>query len=123
MDKFNSIKRASIFGVIGNIFLLIIKLLIGLVTNSQAMIGDALNSAGDIFASLMTFIGNKIASAPGDENHNFGHGKAEYIFSLFIAISMIFVSFFDNSFATYSLIGNNLIEGFGLSILSILIIL
>ena len=48
--------------------------------------------AGDIFASLMTFIGNKIASVPGDENHNFGHGKAEYIFSLFISITMILVS-------------------------------
>ena len=69
MDKFNSIKRVSIFGVIGNIFLLIIKLLIGLVTNSQAMIGDALNSAGDIFASVMTFIGNKIAI----EWEDFGH--------------------------------------------------
>ena len=56
------------------------------------MIADCINSAGDIFASLMTFIGNKIASTPGDEDHNFGHGKAEYIFSLFIAISMIFVS-------------------------------
>lgn len=56
------------------------------------MIADAANSAGDIFASLMTFIGNKIASEPRDENHNFGHGKAEYIFSLFISISMIFVS-------------------------------
>ena len=56
------------------------------------MIADCINSAGDIFASLMTFIGNKIASAPGDETHNFGHGKAEYIFSLFIAISMIIVS-------------------------------
>lgn len=46
---------------------------------------------GDIFASLMTFIGNKIASEPDDRTHNFGHGKAEYIFSLFISISMIFV--------------------------------
>ena len=56
------------------------------------MIADSFNSAGDIFASLMAFIGNKIASVPNDENHNFGHGKAEYLFSLFIAISMILVS-------------------------------
>ena len=40
----------------------------------------------------MTFIGNKIASEPGDKTHNFGHGKAEYIFSLFISISMILVA-------------------------------
>ena len=40
----------------------------------------------------MTFIGNKIASVPKDDDHNFGHGKAEYMFSLFISISMIAVS-------------------------------
>lgn len=40
----------------------------------------------------MTFIGNKIASVPKDNTHNFGHGKAEYIFSMFISISMILVS-------------------------------
>ena len=78
--------------MLGNIFLLIIKAIVGFSSKSQAMIADSINSFGDIFASLMTFIGNKIASTPGDEDHNFGHGKAEYIFSLFIAISMIAVS-------------------------------
>ena len=47
---------------------------------------------GDIFASLMTFIGNRIASTPNDEDHNLGHGKAEYIFSMFISIAMILVA-------------------------------
>ena len=62
-------------------------------THSQAMIADSANSAGDIFASLMTWIGNKIASEPQDDSHNFGHGKAEYIFSLFISLSMLAVAF------------------------------
>ena len=66
-------------GIIGNLFLLIIKGIIGFITKSQAMIADAFNSAGDIFSSLMTFIGNKIASKPSDDDHNLGHGKAEYI--------------------------------------------
>ena len=92
-ERFESTKKAGIYGIIGNIFLLIIKAFIGIISNSQAMIADSVNSAGDIFASLMTFIGNKIASEPRDENHNFGHGKAEYIFSMFISISMILVSF------------------------------
>ncbi len=91
-DRFILTKRAGILGVIGNIFLLIIKAIIGFTFKSQAMIADAFNSAGDIFASLMTFIGNRIASEPNDEDHNFGHGKAEYIFSMFIAISMIFIA-------------------------------
>ena len=91
-ERFKLTKKAGILGIIGNIFLLIIKAIVGFVFKSQAMIADSFNSAGDIFASLMTFIGNKIASVPNDEDHNFGHGKAEYIFSMFIGISMIFVA-------------------------------
>lgn len=91
-NRFKKTKKASILGIICNIFLLIIKTIVGIFSHSQAMIADAANSAGDIFASLMTFIGNKIASEPSDESHNFGHGKAEYVFSLFISISMLFVS-------------------------------
>ena len=91
-EKFQTTKKAGIYGIIGNIFLLIIKAIVGFVSKSQSMIADSINSASDIFASLMTFIGNKIASAPRDDDHNLGHGKAEYIFSMFISISMIVVS-------------------------------
>lgn len=91
-ERYKLTKKAGIFGIIGNIFLLIIKAIVGFIFKSQAMIADSFNSAGDIFASLMTFIGNRIASAPGDDDHNFGHGKAEYIFSMFIGLSMILVA-------------------------------
>lgn len=91
--KFNDIKKAGLAGIFGNIFLVIIKASIGFITHSQAMIADSVNSASDIIASLMTFIGNKISSEPKDNDHNFGHGKAEYIFSLFISITMILVAF------------------------------
>lgn len=90
--RYKVTNKVGILGMVGNIFLLVIKACVGITSKSQAMIADSINSAGDIFASLMAFIGNKIASVPNDENHNFGHGKAEYLFSLFIAISMIFVS-------------------------------
>lgn len=91
-ERYKVTQKAGMYGMIGNIFLLVFKAGVAFTSRSQAMIADCINSAGDIFASLMTAIGNKIASAPGDEDHNFGHGKAEYIFSLFIAISMIVVS-------------------------------
>ena len=91
-ERFESTKKAGILGICGNVFLLIIKATVGFICHSQAMIADSMNSAGDIFASLMTFIGNKIASVPKDADHNFGHGKAEYIFSMFISISMMFIS-------------------------------
>ena len=91
-EKFIITKKAGIIGIIGNIFLLILKASVGFISRSQSMIADSINSAGDIFASLMTFIGNRIASVPNDDNHNLGHGKAEYIFSMFISIAMILVS-------------------------------
>ena len=93
MDRFKATKRAGLLGIIGNIFLLIIKATIGIVSRSQAMLADSVNSAGDILSSFMTFIGNKIASKPSDDDHNMGHGKAEYIFSLLISVTMIVVSF------------------------------
>ena len=91
-ERFESTKKAGLLGIVGNMVLLIIKGFVGLVSGSQAMIADSINSASDIFASLMTFIGNKIASAPKDTDHNFGHGKAEYIFSLLISLVMILLS-------------------------------
>ena len=91
-ERYTDTKKAGFYGIVGNIFLLIIKAVAGVMTKSQAMIADSINSASDIFASLMTFIGNKISSAPKDKTHNLGHGKAEYIFSMFIGISMIILA-------------------------------
>lgn len=105
MDRYSNIRKATIAGMIGNIFLLIIKFIVGFLSKSQALIADAANSAGDIFASLMSYIGGKISKVPSDESHNFGHGKAEYIFSLFISISMIFVALkliYDSVFSLFN---------------------
>ncbi len=67
------------------------KLIVGFLTKSQAMIADGLNSAGDVFASTITYIGNRISSTPGDDEHPYGHGKAEYIFSMVISFFLIFL--------------------------------
>ena len=90
--RYDETKKVSIIGIVGNTFLLIIKGVIGYISKSQAMIADSINSFGDIFSSIMTYIGNSIAHNPSDENHNFGHGKAEYIFSFLISISIILVA-------------------------------
>lgn len=93
MKRFEKVRIASILGIIGNLFLFVIKTLIGFISNSSAMLADAFNSGGDILSSVITFIGNKIASKPSDDDHNLGHGKAEYIYSMIISIVMIVVSF------------------------------
>ena len=92
MNRYKSGKIASILGILGNLFLLIIKCIVGIITNSQAMIADSINSASDIISSILTFVGNKIASKPRDEDHHLGHGKAEYIYSMLISILIIFVA-------------------------------
>lgn len=92
MNRYKSGKIASILGIFGNLFLLIIKCIVGIITNSQAMIADSINSASDIISSILTFIGNKIASKPRDEDHHLGHGKAEYIYSMLISILIILVA-------------------------------
>ncbi len=80
MNKRNKdAKFIGLLGILGNVFLFIIKIIIGLITNSKAMIADATNSGSDTFNSILTIIGNKISSKERDEDHNLGHGKAEYI--------------------------------------------
>ena len=123
-ERFKVTKKVGMYGMIGNIFLLALKAIVGFTSKSQAMIADCINSAGDIFASLMTAIGNKIASEPRDEDHNFGHGKAEYIFSLFIAISMVVVSIktiIDSVIAIFK--GNEIIFSWWLVVVCIITII
>ncbi len=100
MERYTLAKRASILGIIGNIFLFIIKIIVGVLSHSQAMIADAFNSASDIFNSVMSYIGSKISSKEADEDHNLGHGKAEYIYSMLISITMVLLglSIFKDSF-------------------------
>lgn len=92
MQRFKATKMASFLGIFFNLFLFVIKFIASVITSSQAMMADAINSLGDIFSSLMTLIGNKIASKPSDDDHNLGHGKAEYIYSLLISIVIIVVA-------------------------------
>ena len=92
MNRYKSTNIASILGIIGNLFLLVIKGLISFVSHSQAMLADSINSASDIISSFLTFVGNKIASKPRDDDHHLGHGKAEYIYSMLISFLIILVA-------------------------------
>lgn len=92
MNRYQSTYVASFIGIIGNLVLLAFKAIVGFLSNSQAMLADAINSFGDVFSSLMSFIGNKISSKDADNDHNLGHGKAEYIFSFVISIIMFYTA-------------------------------
>ena len=96
--------KVGIIGIAGNIMLFVIKILIALASKSQALFADSVNSATDILSSIMTLIGGKISSEPSDAEHNYGHGKAEYIFSLLISIVMAYLAIKIAYDGTFSLI-------------------
>lgn len=85
-------KKVGIIGIISNLFLLSIKFIIGILFKSQGLMADAVNSFGDVFSSIITYIGGKISEKPADDDHEFGHGKAEFVASFLIGIFMIMVS-------------------------------
>jgi cation diffusion facilitator family transporter len=96
----------SWFSIIGNILLSLAKVIFGLLTNSIAMIADAVHSASDIFSSLVVLIGFSLAKRKPDPEHPFGHGRVEYLAGLLIAAVLIFagLTFIYSSY-------NRLIEG------------
>lgn len=87
-NKINATAKVGIIGIIGNLFLFIIKIIVAIISKSQAMLADSINSGTDILSSLMTLIGGKLAAEAPDKGHNYGHAKAEYVFSLIISIIM-----------------------------------
>jgi len=91
MNRYKDTKKVSILGIIANLFLFVIKIVLAITSRSQGLLADAINSGTDILTSVMTYIGNRLASKPGDKEHPYGHGKVEYVFSLIISISMIFL--------------------------------
>lgn len=92
MNENQIINRISVVSFIGNALLAILKITGGVLSRSSAMLSDGLNSIGDIFSSTVAMIGNRIAHKPSDEEHPHGHGKAAYIFSALIGISLLLVA-------------------------------
>ncbi len=120
MERTNAIKTVAITGIVGNVFLTLIKLLIGFATSSLTMIADGFNSAADVFSSVITYIGNNISARPESAAHPYGHGKAEYVFSLVISLMLMFVAFFVLRNAFFSLfLGSSFRYSFWLLVVAI----
>ncbi len=85
-------KVASIFGIAINAILVSLKLVFGIIANSIALIGDALNNLSDVSSSLVTLIGFRLASKPADKEHPFGHRRIEYIAGLIVSIIIVAIA-------------------------------
>lgn len=90
--RYDEANKVTIQSIIWNVVLTVIKIFSGIVGKSNAMIADGLHSASDIISSVGVLIGNKVAKAPNDKEHNYGHEKAETLVSFLLSILLIVVS-------------------------------
>lgn len=91
MNKEQQAVEATYFSIIGNTCLAIIKGLAGFFGNSYALIADAIESTTDIFSSFLVLFGIKYSNRPADENHPYGHGRAEPLVT-FLVVGFLFTS-------------------------------
>lgn len=100
MKETNSVKsisadkgiRTTFVGIITSFILALIKGLAGYFGNSYALIADAIESTSDVFTSIIVLTGLRIAKKPADHNHPYGHGKAEPISGILVAVALFFAA-------------------------------
>ncbi len=86
-ERYGTVSGA--FGIFTNVLLFIIKLIIGLVSNSITIIADGVNNLMDVGSSVLTMIGFKISSKPADKDHPYGHARFEQVTALLVALLVL----------------------------------
>ncbi|MBE6965399.1 MAG: cation transporter [Ruminococcaceae bacterium] len=84
---------SSTVGIVCNLFLAVLKFILGILSHSIAVTADAANNLSDSASSVVTLVGFKLSSKPADREHPFGHGRIEYICALVIAFLVLLVGF------------------------------
>ncbi|GAK11317.1 cation diffusion facilitator family transporter [Geomicrobium sp. JCM 19039] len=104
-ERFKKINFAAWLGIGINIVLAALKFFVGWFANSRALIADALHSAADVVTSFAVLIGVRAAELPPDEDHPYGHGKAESITAIIVSV-LLFVIGLDIAISTLGDIGS-----------------
>ena len=82
---------SGIVGIIINSLLFAVKLFVGMISGSVAIMADSFNNLSDASSCIITIIGFKLSSMPADKEHPFGHGRLEYISALIVAFMVMVV--------------------------------
>lgn len=85
--------RSTLIGIRINIFLSAGKGAAGILGNSYALVADAIESSMDVVSSIVVFVGLRMSARPADENHRHGHGKAEPLAALAVALFLLLAAF------------------------------
>ncbi len=86
LQKLQSPVACTKFSLVINVFLFFLKIFAGIFGRSQALIADALNSLLDIVANIVVWFGIRIAKKPPDKDHPYGHGNADNLAAIFVAL-------------------------------------
>ena len=86
-------KKASYVAIFGNITLTVFNIIIGIISGSTALLAEGFHTLSDVLTSIIAFIGFKIGMKPADEDHQYGHGRAEPIVGLIIVIFLAIVAY------------------------------
>ncbi len=84
------IVKTSVIGIVANVFLAGFKAAVGLMTNSIAIVLDAVNNISDAGSSLITIVGTKLAGREPDKKHPFGYGRIEYLSAMIISVIVLY---------------------------------
>ena len=84
---------SSMVGIFCNVFLFVVKFVVGIVLHSVSVTADAFNNLSDAGSSIISFVGVKMAEKPADRDHPFGHGRIEYIAALIVSFLVLEVGF------------------------------
>ena len=98
------IYKVTIVGALANVTLLIFKFVAGIISNSAAMIADAVHSLSDFITDVVVIVFVKISSKPQDKSHDYGHGKFETLATLIIGTALLFIGLmilYNGASATY----------------------
>jgi cation diffusion facilitator family transporter len=88
-DRLKRSLRATFVGLAANVVLTGIKLAAGILGRSHALVADAVESLSDIISSLIVWRGLVVAAAPADEDHPYGHGKAEPLSAAVVSLMLL----------------------------------
>jgi cation diffusion facilitator family transporter len=84
-------RLAGIVGLCANLLLCAAKTVVGLLCGSIAIVADGVNNLSDAASSIITLVGFRMAAAPGDKKHPYGHARIEYMTGLFVSILILFI--------------------------------
>ena len=89
-EKVNLVRSAALISIIGNLILAVLKIVVGISSRSKALVADGIDSSSDVFISIVSLLIVNVIAKPADEEHPWGHRRAETITTAFLSFVLFF---------------------------------